>query len=238
MSPDELELFSDLEWMLLSGQVEESTLVSRLVHDEFANLYRLALSILDDPDTAGAAAKEAISQAVLNAHHYSGQAGVQTWLYSLTREACQTRLAAREIAGHAITEFSPSDLQQMAAGIQADIEKRRQGLKRWKVMQQIVLVAIASALVIFAAKTIDGNTPTPQPPTARGRKVVVTELIYVQPTQPPTATPTPFPERAILYEAEAGDTLEKISGQVGVDVEILSSLNAVAPTKNSAPGKR
>jgi DNA-directed RNA polymerase specialized sigma24 family protein len=238
MSPEELELSSDLEWMLLSGQVEEATLVSRLVNEEFANLYRLALSILEDPDTARAAAREAISQAVLNAHRYDGQVGVQTWLYSLTREACQTRLAAHEDPGHAITEFSPGDLQQVAAEIQAGIEKRRQGLKRWKVIQQIVLVAVASALVIFAAMTIDVHTPTPQPPTARPRNVVVTRMVYVQPAQAPTATGTPFPERAILYEAEPGDTLEKISGRVGVDAEILSSLNAIPPDQELDPGQK
>jgi RNA polymerase sigma-70 factor (ECF subfamily) len=75
--------------------------VERLVQEYQPQLFRLALSILDDGGQNGSAdAQEATQDALMAAlrslNSYRGEAKLSTWLYSITLNLCRNRLRARQ----------------------------------------------------------------------------------------------------------------------------------------------
>ena len=56
------------------------------------SVYRLALSILDDPAEAEEAAQDALVAALNALDMYRGDSAFTTWLYAITLNTCRTRL--------------------------------------------------------------------------------------------------------------------------------------------------
>ncbi len=56
------------------------------------DVYRLALSILDDPGEADEAAQEALLRAIDRSASYRGEASIKSWLYAITINLCRGRL--------------------------------------------------------------------------------------------------------------------------------------------------
>jgi hypothetical protein len=237
MVEEEFELSSDLEWMLLSGQVEQSALINKLVHEEFGNLYSLALSILDKSEKAWIAAKETIIWALLNAHRYNAQTGVQSWLAMRLLKTCHSGMERAIAENVRAGEFSPDDLDQIAVDIQAELERTEKRLRLWSRFQQIAIISVVSMLVILASKITDDISAETVAGKSAYQKIVVTEVVYLYPTQKPTSPPTPFPERAVLFRAKGGDTLADISNELRIDGEILVSLNAFPLDRELDPGQ-
>ncbi len=83
----------------------EQTAIEALVRAYEKDLYRLSLSILDDPAEAEEATQDAFLAALKALASYRGEAALGTWLYRITLNVCRTRLrrrrtsqASREIA--------------------------------------------------------------------------------------------------------------------------------------------
>ncbi len=86
---------TDLEWMLQSEQVTDSTLIRVLVHDYYPGIYRLAAFLIGDkeawqgatPDQLRKAAQEVTEQAlikvVMNRHRYWGDPELPAWILGL-----------------------------------------------------------------------------------------------------------------------------------------------------------
>jgi RNA polymerase sigma-70 factor (ECF subfamily) len=55
-------------------------------------VYRLGLSVLDDPAEAEEAAQDALVAAIKSLHTYRGDSAFTTWLYAITLNVCRTRL--------------------------------------------------------------------------------------------------------------------------------------------------
>ncbi len=89
MFEPEPELSPDLDWILLSGQGDSTILAKVLVNTYYLPIYRLALSILDDPKAARSAAIDSISQAILEGYRYRPQVGADVWIYQLAIESCR-----------------------------------------------------------------------------------------------------------------------------------------------------
>ena len=75
--------------------------VEQLVQDFQPQLFRLALSILDDGSQNGSADAQEVTQDALLAalrslDSYRGEAKLSTWLYSITLNLCRNRLRARQ----------------------------------------------------------------------------------------------------------------------------------------------
>lgn len=75
--------------------------VEKLVDDYQPQLFRLALSILDDGSQNGSADAQEVTQDALLAalrslDSYRGDAKLSTWLYSITLNLCRNRLRARK----------------------------------------------------------------------------------------------------------------------------------------------
>ena len=70
--------------------------IQALVQSHQAAVYRLALSILDDPVDAEEAAQDAFVQALKALQNYRGDAQFKSWLFSITINLCRQRLKKRK----------------------------------------------------------------------------------------------------------------------------------------------
>jgi RNA polymerase sigma-70 factor (ECF subfamily) len=73
-------------------QANDSTAVEMFVRAHQQSVYRLALSILDDPAEAEEAAQDALVAAINALDTYRGDSAFTTWLYAITLNVCRTRL--------------------------------------------------------------------------------------------------------------------------------------------------
>src|SRR5574341_421391 len=73
-------------------QADDSTAVEMFVRAYQQSVYRLALSILDDPAEAEEAAQDALVAAINALDTYRGDSAFTTWLYAITLNVCRTRL--------------------------------------------------------------------------------------------------------------------------------------------------
>jgi RNA polymerase sigma-70 factor (ECF subfamily) len=71
--------------------------IDSLVHEHYAYIRRLALSILDDPHEADDAAQETFIAAHRSLGEYRGQAQLKTWLSAIAINACRGRLRKRKV---------------------------------------------------------------------------------------------------------------------------------------------
>ena len=74
--------------------------VSRLVQTHQAAVYRLALSILDDPGDADEATQETFLAALRSLADYRGQSALRTWLFAIGINICRSRLRQRQTRQH------------------------------------------------------------------------------------------------------------------------------------------
>lgn len=65
--------------------------IERLVHAHQTEVYRLALSILDDPDEAEDAVQEVFVSALRSLDSFRGDSSLKTWLFSITINLCRSR---------------------------------------------------------------------------------------------------------------------------------------------------
>ena len=66
--------------------------IERLVQTHQQDVYRMALSILDDPDDADDATQEVFLSALRGLDSFRGNSSLKTWLFSITINVCRSRL--------------------------------------------------------------------------------------------------------------------------------------------------
>ena len=66
--------------------------IERLVQTYQQDVYRMALSILDDPDDADDATQEVFLSALRGLASFQENASLKTWLFSITINVCRSRL--------------------------------------------------------------------------------------------------------------------------------------------------
>lgn len=81
----------DSHW-LEKCRVGDSLAIERLVQTYQGDVYRLALSILEDSDDADDATQEVFVAALRALESFRGNASFKTWLFSITVNVCRTRL--------------------------------------------------------------------------------------------------------------------------------------------------
>jgi len=77
-------------------RVGDSAAIENFVRTYQQDIYRLALSILDDVGEAEDAAQEALLSALRSLDSFHGDSSLRTWLYSITVNACRNRLQRRK----------------------------------------------------------------------------------------------------------------------------------------------
>lgn len=70
----------------------DSAAIERFVQTYQQDVYRLALSILDDSGEADDATQESLLAALRGLDAFHGASSLQTWLFSITVNICRTRL--------------------------------------------------------------------------------------------------------------------------------------------------
>ena len=70
----------------------DSLAIERLVQTHQRDVYRLALSILDDSDDADDATQEVFLSALRGLDSFRANASLKTWLFSITINVCRSRL--------------------------------------------------------------------------------------------------------------------------------------------------
>ena len=88
----------DSHW-LEQCRVGDSLAIERLVQTYQQDVYRLALSILDDSDDADDATQEVFVSALRALESFRGNASFKTWLFSITVNVCRTRLHRQKRRG-------------------------------------------------------------------------------------------------------------------------------------------
>jgi RNA polymerase sigma-70 factor, ECF subfamily len=77
----------------------DSLAIERLVQSHQQDVYRLALSILDDSDEADDVTQEVFVSALRALESFHGNASFKTWLFSITINLCRTRLQRQKNSG-------------------------------------------------------------------------------------------------------------------------------------------
>jgi len=77
----------------------DSLAIERLVQTYQGDVYRLALSILDDSDDADDATQEVFLSALRALDSFRGHASFKTWLFSITVNVCRNRLTRHKSRG-------------------------------------------------------------------------------------------------------------------------------------------
>ena len=88
MSVDTVELVAQC-------RAGDALAIETLVRDYRQPVYRLALSILDDPAEADEAAQDSFVAALRALDTFRGEAAFTTWLYAITINVCRARLRRR-----------------------------------------------------------------------------------------------------------------------------------------------
>lgn len=84
--------------LLLSNCIKgDPQATARFYEAYHLEVYRLALSILDDPGEADEAAQEALLRAIDRLRSYRGEASFKSWLYTLTVNVCRGRLRKQRV---------------------------------------------------------------------------------------------------------------------------------------------
>lgn len=73
-------------------RVGDSSAIEHFVQTYQQDVYRLALSILDDPAEAEDATQDSLLAALRSLDSFRGASNLRTWLYSITVNICRTRL--------------------------------------------------------------------------------------------------------------------------------------------------
>ncbi len=86
----------NLEQLLQRSQSDDPAVIEALVYQYHPFIYRLALSILDDPDEAEDATQDAFISAATNLGRYRGESSLKTWLYAIALNTCRGHLRKRK----------------------------------------------------------------------------------------------------------------------------------------------
>lgn len=81
--------------LISRSQTGDSAAIDALVTAYTTRVYRLALSILDDPAEADEATQDALIAAISRLGSYRGESSFTTWLYAITLNVCRGRLRKR-----------------------------------------------------------------------------------------------------------------------------------------------
>ncbi|MGD0611366.1 MAG: RNA polymerase sigma factor [Anaerolineales bacterium] len=84
----------DHHWIELC-KAGESSATEKLIQEYQKDVYRLALSILEDPDEAEEGAQEAFIAALRGLDSFHADSSLKTWIFSITINICRTRLRRR-----------------------------------------------------------------------------------------------------------------------------------------------
>jgi RNA polymerase sigma-70 factor (ECF subfamily) len=88
---------SDLDHLLQDCPSDDPRIPELLVREYYAGVFRLARSILDDPDEADDAAQETLLKALAHLRRYQAGTHVKRWLATIAVNVCRDRLRRNKV---------------------------------------------------------------------------------------------------------------------------------------------
>lgn len=85
-----------IQELLQQAKANDAAATEALVREYYRYVFRLCLSVLDDPTEADDAAQETFIAAARNLPGYRGEAEPKTWLYAIAVNNCRGRLRKRQ----------------------------------------------------------------------------------------------------------------------------------------------
>jgi RNA polymerase sigma-70 factor (ECF subfamily) len=86
---------TDTALLISRSREGDAAAVETLVHTYREPIFRLAISLLDDPAEADEATQDAFVAAIDRLHTFRGEASFTTWLYAIALNVCRGRLRKR-----------------------------------------------------------------------------------------------------------------------------------------------
>lgn len=132
--------------------------------------------------------------------------------------------------------LSTQDEKRIAQRILNNLMEKEHRKQRLVILGELTLVVMAILIVAGLGRMITYLTPTPTPQLVYQTELV-SQIVFISPTPDPTLPPTPFPELAILYRGEGGETLADIADLAFLNVIILEAINNIPPDQPLDPGQ-
>jgi hypothetical protein len=134
-----------------------------------------------------------------------------------------------------LTHFSSQEIAHINSAVEGWINRARRTRTALARLQEVALVGLAVLLVLLFGRVYAALAPEPEIPMPIQQTVIVTQVVSEPAAPLPQSSPTPLPERAMLYKAHGGETLESLAAKIGTDVIILQVLNDHPPGEPLAP---
>lgn len=127
---------------LISGsRAGDAASVEALVQAHQDLVYRLAISILDDPAEADEAAQDALVKVIRKLNTFRGEASFTTWLYAITLNVCRGRLRQRRSRDRLVTilqsVFHAGGEDQATPPPEQIVLQRERDAALWRVIQSL-----------------------------------------------------------------------------------------------------
>ena len=89
------DLYNDLDRLIQTRRATDAEVIENLVDRFYDDLYRLAVTILCDPDEAEDAVQESLITAMMRLDRYQPGTNLRAWLYTITLNTCRGYLRKR-----------------------------------------------------------------------------------------------------------------------------------------------
>jgi DNA-directed RNA polymerase specialized sigma24 family protein len=136
-----------------------------------------------------------------------------------------------------LQELSEDEEQRITRRILAYLNEKERRKHRLIILGEVFLVVAAVAVVAGMGRLITELSPLPTSQIVFYTQVV-NQVVLITPTPEPTLPPTPFPDSAILYRAEGGETLNDIADRILLNVTILEALNHIPANQELDAGQK
>lgn len=136
-----------------------------------------------------------------------------------------------------VKPLSRGEAGRITRRIMSALTAKERAKHRAVIFGEFILVLLVVATIIGISSAIRILSPVSTPvPVLQTR--LVNQVVYITSTPGPTTIPTPFPEQAVLYNANQGETLHEIAEQIFLNVEILEALNNIPADQPLIEGQK
>ena len=229
MSEDSNELSPDLEWMLQSNQVDDTTLIEVLVRDYYEPIYRLALNCLTYPEEAHRATQETFFLAISGQRRFGGGMSVFDWLVSIAEEICQERRAkitTQRVLNPRLIDsilrrespenLSPRQLEEAKRAIHAKVKSKNVSLVQRARFKEILLLGGVFVVAFLLIRYIDSGVSSFDSLLENDQSISTSQKTANATSPEPTSTASPpssstdaFPLQAPLTKNSTHDEIWK-----------------------------
>jgi RNA polymerase sigma-70 factor, ECF subfamily len=115
-------------------KVGDSAAIEDFVQTYQRDVYRLALSILDDATEAEDAAQDSLLAALRSLDSFRGASSLKTWLFSITVNVCRTRLQKRRRSERLRQILSGGLRMQDAPSVEENAIENESGESIWRLI--------------------------------------------------------------------------------------------------------